>query len=217
MTLWVHATGAYRIGGTGWRDADYNIRNLVKSLKGETFGGYSHITFAGKDYTFNAANTAPAYDAWAAWATTALRNLKLGKVTLVPVPSSSQTAYGQITCPVRMADAITTLDPKLASVGHFLCHKTAQTQAHRGGSRNQATIEAALACTVTDKSRPVVLIDDVKTTGAHLLAAAHVLRQKGLKVEHALVAGRAVWEAVPNPYQVTPEDLEENPFDDLTK
>jgi hypothetical protein len=218
MTLWVHATGAYRADTTsGWRGADFNVRNLVKALKGETFRGYSNLQFERKNYTFTAADTAPAYGIWSAWAASVLRDLKLGKVTLVPVPSSGQVKYGQDTCPVRMANSVATLDPKLASVGHFLRHKTAQQRAHKeGGSRNQAVIEAALDCKVTDKSRPVVLIDDVKTTGSHLLAAARTLREHGVTVEHAMVAGRAVWQAVPEPYKVAPEDLEENPFEDLT-
>lgn len=123
---------------------------------------------------------------------------------------------GQNTCPVRMADAIADLAPELVVVGNFLRHKAQQPKAHsEGGTRNPHTIAAALASNVTDKSRPIVLVDDVKTTGGHLLAAARLLRNRGVTVEHVLVAGRAVWEAVEDPYKVRAEDLEANPFDDL--
>jgi hypothetical protein len=218
MTLWVHATGAYRSDvASKWRPADYNVRNLVKALKGESFKGYSNVAFAGKNYTFTAQDTAPAYQLWSNWAAARLHELKLGKVTVVPVPASDQVTYGQATCPVKMANALAALAPKQVAVGNFLRHRTKQSQAHKeGGSRNSETIAAALVCNVTDKSLPVVLVDDVKTTGSHLLAAARTLREHGVTVEHALVAGRAVWEAVENPYLVKPEDLEENPFADLT-
>jgi hypothetical protein len=218
MTLWVHATGAYRSDVTSqWRPADYNVRNLVKALKGESFKGYSSLQLEGKTYTFTARETAPAYALWSHWAAAQLRDLKLGKVTLVPVPASDQVQYGQITCPVRMANELAALVPEHAAVGNFLRHGTKQPRAHKeGGSRNSATIEAALVCNVTDTSLPVVLVDDVKTTGSHLLAAARALRRHGVTVERTLVAGRAVWDAVPNPYQVAPEDLEGNPFVDLT-
>lgn len=217
MTLWVHATGAYRSDvASKWRPADYNIRNLVKALKGEPFKGYSNIAFDGKTYIFTAADTAPAYKVWANWAASKLRDLKLGKVSLVPVPSSSQVQYGQNTCPVRMADAIAELTPELAVVGNFLRHKAQQPKAHsEGGTRNPHSIAAVLASNVADKSRPIVLVDDVKTTGGHLLAAASLLRNRGVTVEHVLVAGRAVWDAVEDPYKVPAEDLEANPFDDL--
>lgn len=136
MTLWVHATGAYRADvGSKWRDADFNVRNLVKALKGEPFKGYSNIQFTGKTYSFSAANTAPAYEVWSHWAASALSGLELGRVTLVPVPSSGQVQYGQITSPVKMGNALAALMPKQeAVVGNFLRHRTQQPKAHRGGS-----------------------------------------------------------------------------------
>jgi len=219
MTLCLRAFGAYRSDtSSGWRPADYDVRNLVKSLKGEPFKGYTNFKLGGKWYQITANDSGPAYILWSNWAGVRLRDdLKLGKVTLVPVPSSSQTAFGQDTCPVRMATSIATLAPTLAAVGNFLRHKTKQPKAHsEGGTRDPDRIEPTLACNVTDKKLPVVLIDDVKTTGGHLIACARLLRKNGVKVEHVLVAGRAVWEAVPDPYKVSPEDIEAVPtFEDF--
>lgn len=218
--LVVRPFGAYRAEvSSDWRKGDYFIRNFVKSLKGETFGGYAAFTMGGKAYQINSGDSSAAYDLWANWAGLRLLNdLKaLGKVTLVPVPSSGQTAYGQSTCPVRMADAVAALLPKQAVVGNFLRHREKQPKAHRGGgTRNPAEIEKTLVCNVTDTSRPVVLVDDVMTTGGHLHAAANVLRRNGVEVENVLVAGRTVWEAVPDPYKLAPEDIEALPdFGDI--
>jgi hypothetical protein len=214
VTLWVRAFGAYRAEvSSDWRPSDFFVRNLVKSLKGEPFKGYTNFKLGGKPHQITAQDSKAAYALWSNWAGLRLRDdLKLGKVTLVPVPSSAQVKFGQNTCPVRMADSIATLLPKAAVVGNFLRHKTKQPKAHReGGTRNPGEIERTLDCNVTDKSLPVVLIDDVMTTGGHLSAAAHVLRAQGLRVEHVLVAGRTVWEAVADPYTVAPENIEAFP------
>jgi hypothetical protein len=210
MTLWVHALGAYRSDvSSAWRQQDYVVRSLVKSLKGESFKGYSNFKLGGKVYTIAEKDSGPAYLLWSNWAGLMLGSLKLGEVTLVPVPASAQVRFVQDACPVRMSDSIATLVPKQAVVGNFLRHKTKQPKAHsEGGTRDPDMIEEALACNVADTSLPVVLVDDVMTTGGHLLAAARTLRRHGVKVDHVLVAGRAVWEAVADPYKVPPEDLE---------
>ena len=100
----------------------------------------------------------------------------------------------------------------MAAVGHFLRHNAPQKKAHsQGGTRDPNEIEPTLVCQVTNAQQPVVLIDDVMTTGGHLLACAAALRRNGITVENALVAGRAVWTAVPVPYKIAPEDIEAPP------
>ncbi len=220
MSLWVYATGAYRADvGSKWRRADYNVRNLVKSLKGEPFKGYSDVKFAGKDYRITAADSAPAYELWSRWAADGLAKLYRVDVIVVPVPASDQVKYVQDTAPVRMANSLAALMPRQVAVGHLLRHKAKQQRAHtEGGTRNPDLIQKTLDCRVTsaDAKLPIVLIDDVMTTGGHLIAAARMLREHGASVERVLVAGRTKWEAVADPYKVPPEDIEACPFDDLT-
>ena len=188
----------------------------MKSLKGEPFNGYSDFKFSGKVYQINAQDSSAAYYLWSNWARRILNDLNLGKIALVPVPSSSQIKFGQDTCPARMANSVAALIPRDAVVGNFLRHTATQPKAHsQGGSRDPDQIAATLDCRVMDASLPVVLIDDVMSTGGHLKACARVLRQHGLTVEHVLLAGRTVWSVVPNPYVVAPEDIEDVPdFDD---
>jgi hypothetical protein len=211
MSIWVHARGAYRADvGSKWRQEDYLVRNFVKSLKGEKFNGYSDFDLNGKTFRITHKNPGPAYDAWSDWAVSRVRDeLKLGPVTLVPVPSSAQTEFQQDTCPVRMAERVARDAPDLCSVGYYLRHAAARQSAHgQGGSRHPDEIERALRCAPVDTRRPVVLIDDVVTTGGHLKACARVLREQGVEVEYAIVAARTVWQAVPAPLTVEAEDIE---------
>ncbi len=61
MTLWVHALGAYRAEiGSAWRDQDYLVRNLVRSLKREPFKGSSGFRMGGKEVQIIESDPQPA-------------------------------------------------------------------------------------------------------------------------------------------------------------
>jgi len=217
VTLFVHAYGAYAsYVEPPWRQADYNTYKLVKALKGEPFNGYATIRGQdGQRRRITADNRPPAYETFAAWAAERLRELDLGPVVLVPVPSSSCTTHEAQTCPRAMAEAVQALMPATVSVGPWLRFHEPQPRSHEGGGRNQAVIQAALRCSDQFRAGRIVLVDDVKTTGAHMLACAETLRRHGAEVQTALVAGKAVWAPVDDPFTVEPEDLEA-PLGDLS-
>jgi len=101
----------------------------------------------------------------------------------------------------------------MATVEPWLCFAEPQPRSHEGVGRNQAVLRTALRCFERFLTGRVILIDDVKTTGAHMLACAETLRERGAEVSTALVAGKTVWSQVENPYVVEPEDLEGWPYD----
>lgn len=215
MTLLVHAYGAYAsYVDPKWRPADYDINKLVKALKGEPFNGYARIYGRDGQWRHITPDTRPlAYETFAAWAAERLAALNLGSVVLVPVPSSSCTGYSVQTCPLAMAQAIQARMRDVVTIGPWLRFAEPQPRSHEGGSRNQAVIRAALRCSERFRAGRIVLIDDVKTTGAHMLACTEKLREHGAEVSTALVAGKTVWAQVENPYAVEPEDLEGWPDD----
>lgn len=212
MTLIVHAMGAYAsysIEEHAWRQADYNINKLVKALKGETFTGYADMKDVNNSWLrITPANSTVAYQLFGNWANDRLRNLKIQEFVLVPVPSSTCTTYHDVTTPVRMAQTVLEKVGSQTSIGQWLRFCEVMPKAHEGGTRNRTVIEEKLRVSRNVAASQIVLIDDVKTTGAHLKACANVLRNVGAIVNHVIVAASTSWTPHPTPLQIAPEDLE---------
>ena len=71
--------------------------------------------------------------------------------------------------------------------------KTIMTPSSQGGTRDPQELYDNLVVTKEPPKGSLVLIDDVRTTGAHLLAAAGRLAEKGARVPLAVCAARTVW------------------------
>jgi hypothetical protein len=212
MTLVVHAYGAYASYANAdipWRQDDYNVNKLVKALKGKEFKGHADIRGAdGQSRRITHQNPQAALHLFSTWAATRLRDLQSRRVVLVPVPSSLCTAFGQPTTPMRMATSIQALIGRPCRVGPWLRFKQVMTKSSEGGTRNTLTLRHALVASDDVVDCEVVLVDDVKTTGAHLKACAKVLRENGASVSIALVAATTVWAPAPRPWVLDPEDIE---------
>lgn len=212
MTLTVHAMGAYASYSRediDWRQTDYNIHKLVKSLKGEHFRGYADMRDIDRSWKqITGENNAAAYTLFANWAQQRLMSLNLGSFILVPVPSSSCITYDAVTTPSRMAHSIQRRLGATSSVGHWLKFREVMQQSHAGGTRDPVLIGQKLWVSPHATAAHIILIDDVKTTGGHLKACANKFREIGATVEHAIVAASTVWEQHPTPLDVAPEDIE---------
>lgn len=217
MALVVHAMGAYASYSSSeieWRRDDYDINKLVKSLKGEQVKGYAklrgadrvlrHITNGDRD---------PALQYFAAWAERLLGSLDLGRIVLVPIPSSSCTSYRHGGAPFDMANAIQARMGRQVKVERWLRFVEEMTPSHDGGTRSVDVLMDAMRVARAEMSgAQVVLVDDVKTTGAHCKASARKLRAFGANVEMAVVAASTVWARHPHPFNVASEDIEEDAF-----
>jgi len=88
--------------------------------------------------------------------------------------------------------------------------KTIMTPSSQGGTRDPQELYDNLV--VTKQPPPkgsLMLIDDVRTTGAHLLAAAARLAEKGGRVPLAICAARTVWNQDEEPFSILEEQLED--------
>jgi hypothetical protein len=212
MTLVVHAYGAYASYANAdipWRQDDYNVNKLVKALKGKEFKGHADIRGAdGRSRRITHQNPQAALLLFSMWAATRLRDQQLHRVVLVPVPSSSCTVFGQPTAPMQMATSVQALLGRPCRVEPWLRFQQVMTKSSEGGTRNPVTLRQALVASDDVAACEVVLVDDVKTTGAHLKACARVLREHGASVSTALVAAATVWAPAPRPWVIDPEDIE---------
>jgi predicted amidophosphoribosyltransferase len=84
-----------------------------------------------------------------------------------------------------------------------------RASAGESGGRDKVALQNGLMSAVESLSgQSVVLIDDVCTSGAHLIACANFLRAQGASVSTALCLARTVNAQHPTPLQLAPEDVE---------
>lgn len=191
-----------------WRDEDYAAMNLVKAVKRLHFGGTSVIRQGEARYSVN--NTAAGQQTAL---TIASRSLA-GKIqragyqsaSLIPVPSSSHTNPAALFTGRRISEAVQAAHAPFISMP-ILFFDQAMPPARGGGSRNPTAIQPHLRLAGPPPASRVVLIDDVCTSGGHLIAAARYLRQHGVEVEDAFVIGRTRWERPESMWSVATEQL----------
>lgn len=225
MTLVVHAFGAYARYSRNdipWRDEDYQILKLVKSLKGKEVKGTATITDVhGTRRQISNGSSVNARLIFGYWALKRLRELDLGPVRLVPVPSSKCVEFGNAGAALEMARWTHQIGrqtmPDLVVSSWLRFAQPMLSASSEGGTRNQAEIQAALRVSPDVQPCQAVLVDDVKTTGAHLRACAERLRQSGVSVSHVLVAASTSWTQHPTPLNVASEDIEPLPLSELFK
>jgi len=195
MVLWLHTQACYpSYEGTGieWIKDDYNAYKFIQALKGNQLNGYARLTRPnGYQVKIDASDTDGAYTVFGEWGAQKLANMGLNPITLVPVPSSDCLAFDTDEKGKLIAEAIAQ-HRRNATVALSLCWKEQRPKASKGGTRNAVALQANLRVRTTPPLNEVVLVDDVVTTGGHLLACANALRAKGYKVERAICAARTV-------------------------
>ena len=210
MTLMVHVHGGYPSyagSGEAWNDADYEAMKLVKALKGLPFKGYaSLLTPTGALVTVRENDTVGAFRIFGEWAAAKLAELGVADGVLMAVPSSSCIGMGTDAKGQKLVEAIRQRSTAFQPIDG-LWWKEEFNKSAKGGTRNSAALEANLVVREGPTSK-VVLVDDVVSSGGHLLACARALRAKGHTVEHALCAAQTVNTHPGNIWKIESRDLE---------
>lgn len=184
-----------------WRDIDYKARNLVLASKGRQFNGFSMFGNVRVDSTPTGQSNARKIAA--ATITRKLMALGIETAQIVAVPSSSHTVLGRpfvgslITSIIGQANSAFTSRPVL----HF---NECQPKSSEGNGRNAQTIAAALRLGAPLDARPIILFDDVYTSGAHVRAVRHFLNARGYDVHSCHVIGRTVWDQPESMFAMPP-------------
>lgn len=194
-----------------WRDEDYSAMNLVKALKHLSFNGSSTIKQGSNSYLIenNPSGQARALLISARAIAGKLHNAGYENTAVIPIPSSSHTDPCQMFTGRRLVDAIQLVHGgyQAAPVLHF---DEPLPKARGGGTRNPYVIQPHLRLSVDQLPASAVLVDDVCTSGGHLIAAARFLAARGLQIEDAFVVGRTTWDRPDSMFSVATTELDTN-------
>jgi hypothetical protein len=193
LPLNVYSWGAYAAydhNVTPYRQEDFNVNCMVRAVKG-TLSARQYATVTAPDgitYRIAAGSEPLAFNIFGQWG--ALLLAQWTNTILVPVPSSSHTTLGIPFTGSRLADAVAARFQKTANVtsAPILAFKEKMPRASAGesGGRDKVALQNGLICSAGSlQGQSAVLIDDVCTSGSHLMACADFLRDRGAVVQTA--------------------------------
>jgi hypothetical protein len=193
-----------------WRGEDYDALKFVKAIKGKPINKYAHVPVGKVRRLLQERNADDTIGWFGEMAMAPTRDLRIPHpLILVPIPNSScTTTNGKVPRTTRLAKALAV--QLGGEVWDRLRWKTIMTPSSQGGTRDPQELYDNLV--VTKEPPPkgsLVLIDDVRTTGAHLRAAAARLVEKGARVPLAVCAARTVLNQDQEPFSIVEEQLED--------
>lgn len=207
-SLPVHIACQYLTAGGKWRDADYRALAIVKSVKGEPFNGYCTVKVNGRAVNLTKDNMDVGLELAARTLAARLVELTQVQVSLVPIPNShAHIGVPPIFRTLALAEAIARYSNGIAEACPALLWAAPKDKQHLvGGYRSASQFHAQLRITKS-LSRPVVLIDDVITSGSQMLAATYALRKADVTVPFGMAVGRTTTEQRPQVLQWSEETL----------
>lgn len=184
------------------------VRAIRGTLPARQFATVDAID--GVTYQIQAGSEAVAFHVFGLWAAGVLTHWR--DALLVPVPSSTHTTLGSPFTGSKLVEAIAARTPQDSDIAAspVLAFKNKMPRASVGesGGRDRSLIRTALYCESDLEGRSIVLVDDIRTTGAHFLACADFLRERGASVGLALSVACTVTTQHPTPLFIAAEDLE---------
>jgi hypothetical protein len=181
------------VEGLTWRDKDYAARNIVRAVKEQPFKGYSDIKMGAKIYRLMQ-STGEDFVMCLTRAMGRKLSATLGaeqKISIVPIPNSAAVASSTAACRIdNLANYVAAGFGANAIVEPVIRWKAARNPQHKeSGYRHPDLFQDQMTLLGTPKN-PVVLFDDVMTSGSQMTAAARLLQDAGHLPIQALVVGR---------------------------
>jgi hypothetical protein len=174
-----------------WTDDHYNARAIVRAIKGEPFSGYASLKVNNAWQTLDAAHPQVAFD-WFADRVAIETPFPLGGMTLCPIPDSECTlSAGKPSRTMPLADTLVERIPGL-EIWDGLRFERPMQKSRDTNMRDMLTLFEALLARSDLPSGPIILLDDVCTTGAHARAAAHLLKDKGARTLFSMSVARTM-------------------------
>jgi len=187
-----------------WRKGDLDAIKFVRTVKGRSLGECARPRQLGKLCGLDTKNGGQALEWFARLAALVLSKLRRPLV-LVPIPSSDCRIESHMAPhTLRLAQAVAT-HMKNAVVSDVLRWKQPMRPTHEGGTRDARKLYDELVPIGDLPERTVILIDDVFTTGGHILAAAAKISTAGGHCCDALCVARTVWRPQESRFSITQE------------
>jgi hypothetical protein len=184
---------------------------MVKALKGDPINGYFEHKIAGKLRRFDQSNITEFVDRIPPALFRLIMRHHDEPATIVPIPNSHVIAPNTAGFRTRdLANKIAAESGGRFTVAPALVFHEVQQKSREGGPRNPGHFAEAYRV-VRNLRGPIILLDDVCTSGGHLVAAHRVLNRESSPVILATTFGRSTKEQLKEPIGIREEEI------DLTK
>jgi predicted amidophosphoribosyltransferase len=189
-----------------WTQGDFNAYKFIRAIKNRPIKGWAWIPVSGASRQLSQVNAAEAVTWFAEMAVPYLQEQTFrSPVVLVPMPGSSCSVDSKEESRAKLlAQAITPKMPGF-TVWDGLRWKNKLVPSSQGGPRDPRTFYQNLVLTSDVPAGSLVFIDDVFTSGSHIVGVAAKLREHGTAPELAVCAGRTVHESPRSPFSLLVE------------
>jgi predicted amidophosphoribosyltransferase len=180
---------------------------MVKALKGDAIKGYFEFKVGGKTRRFDQSNIHEFVDRIPQALAKLIKRHCPDAANIVPIPNSqvvSATTPGFKTLELARKIAEHS-DGKLVAFP-ALAFREVQKKSRLGGSRDPDHFEEVYKILQRPKG-PIILLDDVCTSGSHLIAAHRLLHREDSPVLLACTFGRTTKEQLKNPIGPRSDDI----------
>jgi hypothetical protein len=182
-----------------WRQDDWDAFWMVKALKGDPINAYFTVPVGGVLRRFNQSNVGEFVERIPRALGGMIARHVEGAATIVPIPNSHVTS---ITTPgfktLELSNAVAAGSGGRFTVAPALVFREPQQKSRGGGTRDPYILEEEYRLTQEVKGQ-IVLLDDVCTSGGHMIGAAWKLASPNRNVVLASAFGRSTKVQVETP------------------
>jgi hypothetical protein len=195
-----------------WRTADYAAMNMVKGLKKEPLKGWFEYEVAGKTRRYDQSNIQQFVDRIPPALARLIALHVSDPATLVPIPNAHVTSpSSEDFRTLELARAVADQSRGALKVSAALVFEKPQVRSRDGGPRSPSHFETAYQI-ASDVKGPIVLLDDVCTSGGHMIGAHWKLHHPPRRqIVLACAFGRTTKEQLTHPVGIRVEELDTTP------
>jgi hypothetical protein len=191
-----------------WRPVDYDVRNIVKGMKKESFRGYSQFRIHGKSVIYTENNVEEVMPLLLSRVGEDMAKQIDEEVDVVPIPGSEMAvgAPGSFRI-VDLATKFVSGYGAKANLVSAIRWDAPRKKAHQSHDLRSPDLFQPHMRLAEKPTRSVLLFDDVMTSGSQMVAAARFLRENGYELAAGCVVARATKTQHDKMIEWTTEDL----------